>query len=51
MKTEMVTLTKEKYDQIIIELETLRRTDLYKRLSQFMINIQKKKFTRADLGF
>lgn len=51
MKTEMVTLTKEKYEQIVTELETLRRTDLYKRLFQFMLNIQKKKFSRADLGF
>ena len=48
---ETVTIPKSKYDQMVAELETLRRTDLYKRLLQFIQNIQKKKFTRRDLGF
>ena len=51
MNTETVTVLKEEYFQLVAEVETLRRTDLYKRLLQFTENIQKKKFTRADLGF
>jgi hypothetical protein len=51
MSTETVTIPKEEYQQMRSEIETLRRTDLYKRLLEFMQNIQKKKFTRADLGF
>lgn len=51
MPTETITIPKEEYQMMVVELETLRRTDLYKRLMQFIQNIQKKKFTRADLGF
>jgi hypothetical protein len=51
MPTKTVTLPKEEYQQMVVELETLRRTDLYRRLLQFIENIQKKKFTRADLSF
>jgi hypothetical protein len=51
MVTETVTLQKEEYQQMVAEIETLRRTDLYRRLLSFMENISKKKFTRADLGF
>ena len=51
MATETVTLPRAEYQQMIIELETLRRTDLYKRLLQFIGNIQTKKFSRSDLGF
>ncbi|MBI4145765.1 hypothetical protein HY489_00320 [Candidatus Woesearchaeota archaeon] len=47
----MITVPKSEYKQMVAELETLRRTDLYKRLLEFMQNVQKKKFTRADLGF
>ncbi|MCX6708880.1 MAG: hypothetical protein NTW67_04520 [Candidatus Woesearchaeota archaeon] len=48
---ETITIPKVEYQVMLAELETLRRTDLYKRLLQFMQNIQGKKFTRADLGF
>ncbi len=48
---ETVTIPKARYVQMVSELETLRRTDLYKRLLQFLTSIEKKKFTRADLGF
>lgn len=51
MSTETITLPRAEYDQMIVELDTLRRSDLYKRLLQFSENIQKEKFTRADLGF
>lgn len=51
MATETVTLPRAEYQQMVIELTTLRRTDLYKRLLQFMQNIQVAKFTRSDLGF
>ncbi len=51
MDAEVITIPKEEYELMVTELETLRRTDLYKRLLQFIQNIQKKKFTRADLGF
>ncbi|MBS3125346.1 hypothetical protein J4211_03790 [Candidatus Woesearchaeota archaeon] len=48
---ETVTLPRKEFEQMVEELNTLRRTDLYKRLLDFTANIQKKKFTRADLGF
>ena len=48
---ETITISKTKYENMVNELEILRRTDLYKRLLEFMQNIQKKKFTRSDLGF
>lgn len=51
MTSMTVTIPRETYQHMVQELETLRRTDLYKRLLQFTENIQKKKFTRADLGF
>ncbi len=51
MTTETITIPRVEYQQMVSELETLRRTDLYKRLLQFIENIQKKKFTRADLGW
>ena len=51
MEIETVTLPRVEYEQMVIELETLRRSDLYKRLLQFIQNVQKQKFTRSDLGF
>ena len=51
MNTETVTVSKDEYFQLVAEVETLRRTDVYQKLLQFTENIQKKKFTRADLGF
>jgi len=51
METETVTLPRAKYDQMVVELETLRQSDLYKRLLQFTENIQKARFTRKDVGF
>lgn len=51
MATETITIPKVEYENMVVELETFRKTDLYKRLLQFIQNIQKQKFTRADLGF
>ncbi len=51
MNTETITVPKDEYFQLIAEVETLRRTDLYRKLLHFTEHIQKKKFTRADLGF
>lgn len=49
---DTVTIPREDYDQMKHELETLRRSDLYKRLLEFELNIsQGKKLTRKDLGF
>ncbi len=46
-----ITIPKERYERMVVEIETLRRTELYKRLLQFMQNIQKNKSARKDLGF
>lgn len=51
MEAETVTIPRDEYLQLVHEVEVLRRTDLYQRLLQFMHNIQKQKFTRADIGF
>ena len=49
--TETVTIPRAEYESMVVEIETLRKSDLYKRLLQFVQNIRKQKFTRADLGF
>ena len=40
------------FEQMQVELETLRHSSLYKRLMEFEQNIAAgRKFTRKDLGF
>lgn len=51
MTSSTVTIQKEEHESMKSEIQTLRRTDLYKRLLQFKQNIKKKMFTRDDLGF
>jgi PHD/YefM family antitoxin component YafN of YafNO toxin-antitoxin module len=49
---ETVTITREEYEQLKGEVETLRESKLYQRLLEFEQNISKgRKFTRRDLGF
>ena len=49
---ETITLPKTEFEQLHREIETLRNSDLYKRLLEFEKNIAEgKRFTRADLGF
>ncbi len=49
---ETITLPKVQFQQMQVELETLRHSSLYARLLEFEKNIaQGKKFTRKDLGF
>ena len=49
---EMIAISKVKFEQIQKELETLRKSSLYKRLLEFEKNIsQGNIFTRKDLGF
>ena len=49
---ETISIPKEEYEQMKIELETLKNTRIYKRLLEFEKNISEgKKFTRKDLGF
>ena len=49
---ETITLPKTEVEQLHREIETLRNSDLYKRLLEFEKNIAEgKRFTRADLGF
>ena len=49
---ETITLPKTEFEQLHREIETLRNSDLYKRLLEFEKNIaERKKFTRQDLGF
>ncbi len=50
--TEMVTIPKMKYVQLVEEIETLRKTKLYQRLLEAEANVSTgKKYTRADVGF
>jgi hypothetical protein len=46
--SETITVPKEEYEQMKMELKTLRHTKLYERLLQFEQNIAKAKFTRKD---
>ena len=49
---ETVCIPKQEYLKMREELQTLRKTDLYRRLLQFESNIRAGKiFTRKDLGF
>jgi len=49
---ETISIPKDEYEQMKIELETLKNTRIYKRLLEFEKNISEgKKFTRKDLGF
>lgn len=51
-KMETVTLPKTEVEQLHREIETLRNSDLYKRLLEFEKNSSEgKRFTRNDLGF
>lgn len=49
---DTVTIPKEEFEFMKNELETLRNSNIYKKLLEFEKNIsQGKKFTREDLGF
>ncbi len=49
---DTVTISKEEFEQMQVELEALRHSSVYKRLLEFEKNIVlNKKFTRKDLGF
>ena len=51
MTQETIVIPRKEFEAIQRELETLRHSSLYKRLLEFEKNIQKKKFSRSDLGF
>src|SRR3990167_5679504 len=47
-----ITILKEEFEKMKLELETLRNSELYERLLEFEKNIKEGKiFTRKDLGF
>ncbi len=49
---ETVTIPKARFEEMKREIETLRSTQVYKRLLEFEKNIlEGRKFTRRDLGF
>ena len=49
---ETITIPKEKFEQMIIEISFLRNSAVYNRLLNFEFNILKgKKYSREDLGF
>ena len=48
---ETIILPKIEFERMKEQIELLTSTKIYKRLLQFEQNIQKKKYTRKDLGF
>lgn len=49
---ETITIPKSEFEQMKSELKILRNSKVYQRLLEFEQNIlQRKKYTRADLGF
>jgi hypothetical protein len=49
---ETITIPKLEFEEMKVELETLRKSRLYQRLLEFEERIlEGKKFTREDLGF
>ena len=51
MESETITIPKEKFEQMEIEIKMLKNSKIYQRLLEFEENIQEKKFTRKDVGF
>ena len=52
MGFKTIEIPKEEYTKMKIELETLRKTRLYRRLLEFIGNIKNgKKYSREDIGF
>ena len=50
MATDNVTISREEYEFLKKENETLRNQKLYKRLLEFEENIKTKRYTRKDLS-
>jgi len=49
---DTITIPKSEFEQMKVELKTLRSSKIYQRLLEFEQNItQGKKYTRTDLGF
>ncbi len=49
---ETITLPKVEFEQMKLEIKTLRNSKMYQRLLEFEQNIiSGKKYTRKDLGF
>ena len=49
---ETITIPKERFERIMLEIKVLRNSKLYKRLLEFEENISKGgRYTRKDLGF
>ena len=49
---EMITIPKERFMRMEIEIKMLKNSELYKRLLEFEKNISEgKRYTRDDLGF
>ena len=49
---ETITIPKERFERIMLEIKVLRNSKLYKRLLEFEENISKgRRYTRKDLGF
>jgi PHD/YefM family antitoxin component YafN of YafNO toxin-antitoxin module len=50
--SEVITIPRERYLEMKREMETLRKTKLYKRLLEFEENVKAGRiYTRKDLGF
>ncbi|MEK6956072.1 MAG: hypothetical protein AABW52_05410 [Nanoarchaeota archaeon] len=48
---ETVTISKQEFEQMKTELETLRNSKLYRKLLKFQDDVVKgKKYTRKELG-
>jgi len=48
---ETITIPRAQYEKMKEEIRILRSSKLYKRLLEFEDNIQKKKYSRKELGF
>lgn len=49
---ETIEIPKRQFEQMKIEIETLRNSGIYIRLLEFEKNVSEgKKYTRKDLGF
>lgn len=49
---ETITIPKDLFEKMEVEIETLRKSKLYKRLLTFQTNISTDRaYTRKDLGF
>ena len=51
LKMETITIPKSEYEQMKLELKTLRNSELYKKILKSKEELKEKVYSRKDIGF